>query len=102
MEALRVRSGNMLQGILEIGKTTRKTVSAFSSTKMAISMKACGSMINDMAKALIGAMKVESSVVNTLETGMKIRSMAEEHSSTRMEIVTTATGSLACLRVKVA
>ena len=102
MEASRARSGNMHLGILETGKTTRKTGLAFSSTKMETSMRVCGSTINATGRVLTGAMKVESSEENTLAIGTKIKNMAEAHSSIRMETVTTATGFQACLRVKVA
>ena len=74
--------------------------SAFSSTITATSMKDCGKEISATARALTGAMKLASSAVSTLVTGMKIRSTAEALSSTRTETDTMDTGSQECLREK--
>jgi hypothetical protein len=60
MEALKVKSGNRLQGILETGKTTARTDSVFSSTKMETNMKECGREIGDTAKVHTGEMRQEN------------------------------------------
>lgn len=52
-----MRNGNKLQGILVIGKIIAKMVSEYNFTKMEINTKACGEVISDMAKVLIGEMK---------------------------------------------
>lgn len=101
MEALKEKNGSKLQDILEIGKITGRMGLVFNSTKTEISMKACGVAIRDMDKELIGETKVESSVENTLVTGLKIRNMVEEPSSIKMETDTTAIGSMVRLKVKV-
>jgi site-specific recombinase XerC len=75
-------------------------VSAFNSITMATSTKDCGKETSAMVRELTGAMKLESFVVSTQETGMKTRSMAEVLSSTRTGTDTTDTGSLECLRAK--
>ena len=74
--------------------------SVFSFTITATSMKDCGKEISAMVRALTGAMKLASSAVSTLVTGMKTRSTAEALSSTRMETDTMDTGSQECLREK--
>lgn len=102
MEVSRARSGSMRRGTLGTGKTIRKMASVFSSTRTATSMRAYGREIKDTAKALTGEMSLVNYVVNTQETGSKIRSMAGAHSSIKMEIVTMGTGSQACLKVRAA
>ena len=54
MEASRERNGNRLLATLVIGRTTAKMDSAFSSTRMELSMKACGREIGDTARELTG------------------------------------------------
>ena len=65
-------------------------------------MKAYGRGTSATVRALTGVTRTASCVVNTLETGSKIGSMAEAHSSIRMGTVTTATGWLASPRVRAA
>jgi hypothetical protein len=101
-EASRGRSGNTLADTLAIGRTIRRTDSAYSSTKTVTNMKACGRGTSDTVRALTGVMRTASCVVSTRETGSKIGSMAEAHSSIRMGTVTTATGWLASPRGRVA
>jgi hypothetical protein len=98
MAASRERSGNMLPVTSVTGRTTRRTDSVFTSTRMEISMKASGREISAMVKEPTGEMREANSVVNILEIGSRTRSMAEVLSSTKTVIAMTATGWLACLR----
>ena len=100
MEALKEKNGNRLLDILVIGKITVKMGSVFSFIKMEISTKACGDRITDTAKVLTGEMRVESSEENIQEIGSRIRNMVEVHSSIKMEIDMTATGSMVNPRVR--
>jgi hypothetical protein len=100
MEASRERNGNTHQGTLEIGRITVRKVSAFSSTKTAISMRVCGPPTAGMVKVLIGETKVESLGENTLVIGLRIRSMEEVLSSTRMVTDTMDSGLMACLKAR--
>lgn len=101
MEASRERSGNMLQGTLATGKTTRKMALVSNSTKTETSMKGSGSEINVMVKVHTGVTRMASSVVNIQVTGLMIRNMVEVLSSTKMVIVMTVIGWRACLKVRV-
>lgn len=60
MVLLREKSGCRLRDILVIGKTTAKMVSESSFINKETSTKACGVVIKDMDKVLIGEMKVEN------------------------------------------
>ena len=73
---------------------------AFNSTRTATSTRDSGREINATVRELTGVMSLESSVESILETGLKIRNMAEAHSSTRTEIDTMDTGLQGCHRVK--
>jgi len=72
--------------------TIAKRASASSFTKMEISTRECGLSTSDTAKALTGKTRATNSAENTLAIGMKTKSMEEVLSSTKTEIVTTATG----------
>ena len=98
MAASRERSGSMLHDTSETGRTTRRTVSAFTSTRTAISMRASGRETSAMVKEHIGETREENSAANILEIGSKIRNTAEALSSTKTVTAMTATGSLECLR----
>ena len=84
-----------------IGGITLRKVSVSSSTRTRTSMRACGLRISVTGKAPTGEPKETSYAESTQATGMKTRSMAEEPSSTRMEIGTMATGSMDSPRAKV-
>jgi hypothetical protein len=92
MAASREKSGNMLPDTSETGRTIRRTVSAFTSIRMAISMKDSGKEISVMVKVHTGETKEENYVANILEIGLKIRNTEEAPSSTKMEIAMTAIG----------
>ena len=100
MEASRARNGSMPLATLAIGRTIRKTVSAYTSTRTGISMRGFGKETSVMVREHIGETKAASFVANTPEIGSRIRSMAEAPSSTRTETVMMATGLPACLKVR--
>ncbi len=100
MVALKVKSGSNLHDTLVIGKITAKMVLASSSTRMVISMKACGVLTVAMARVLIGAMKLENSGENIRVIGSRIRNMAEVLSFIRMGTDMMGIGSMACLKEK--
>lgn len=85
---------------LEIGRTIKRMASEFSSTKMATSMRVYGREIKDTVRVHTGATRTANSAENTLVIGLKIRNTVEALSSTKMEIDTTDTGLLACLKEK--
>ena len=89
-------SGFPLLNTLVTGATTARKALESSTTKMATNTKECGPLINATVKELTGEMKKRNLDVNTQATGSKIKSMVEEHFSTRTETVTTGTGSTAC------
>lgn len=60
MALLRERNGLLRQGTLETGKITKSKSLEFSSTRMGISTRGCGRIINDMGKVLIGRALVGS------------------------------------------
>ena len=86
----------------ETGATTARKASASNTTSKVTNTKACGLLINATDKALTGAWKARNLDVSTLVTGMRIKSTAVALSSTRMVTVTTATGLVACPKVRVA
>ncbi len=100
MVALKVKNGSNLQDTLVIGKTTAKMDLASSSTRMAISMKACGVLTVAMVRVLIGGMKLENLEENTRVIGSRIRNMAEVLSFIRMETDMMGIGLMACLKGK--
>ena len=67
---------------------------------MVINMKGCGELIKDTDKELIGEMKQENWGESILVTGMKIKNMVEEHSSTKMETDMMDIGSMDSHREK--
>lgn len=60
MEVLKARNGRLAQDTWVTGEIIAKKVSEYNSIKMETSMKACGLLIEDMGKELIGEMKRES------------------------------------------
>jgi len=88
----RVISGCHRLSMSEIGETTVKKGSAFSTIKTETNMKGCGQLTNDMARELTGETKARNSAVNILATGLKTRSMVAVRFSTRMVIAMTDTG----------
>lgn len=100
MEASRERNGNMHPVILEIGKIIRRMVSESNTITKVINTRVSGSAIRDTDRALTGEMRVANCVVNTQEIGLRIKSTEEGHSSTRMAIVTMATGLTECRRAR--
>ena len=92
MELLRVRFGSHLRSISETGETTLKRDSVFNSTRIRTNMKVCGLKISVMVREHIGELKVTSYAESILEIGMKIKSMEEVHSFTRMETDTMDIG----------
>ena len=89
----KVRSGRHHKSISETGATTARRASAFSSTPTEISTKACGPSISATDRERTGRTRAQSYAVSTRVIGTKIRSTVEEHSSTKMAIVTMAIGS---------
>ena len=101
MEASRARSGSTLLATSATGKRTRRTDSAFSSTRTETNTRDSGRETSVTAKALTGATRLASSEESIQETGLKTRSTVEGLSSIRTVTGTTVIGSPACLRVKV-
>jgi hypothetical protein len=60
MEASKERSGSKHLGTLETGMTIARKDLGYSSFRMEISTKECGSKTGDMDKERIGGMKVEN------------------------------------------
>ena len=87
--ASRVKSGLPQAAILVTGATTAKRDSAFNSTKMEISTKACGPWTRSTDKEPTGDLMLANFAENTQATGLKIRSTAEAPSSSK-----TATGTM--------
>lgn len=85
-----------------IGATTAKKALVSNSIPRAINTRACGPWIRSMVKAPIGAMRVVNFVESTQVTGLKTRNTVEVPSSSKIVIATMATGSMACLKERVA
>jgi hypothetical protein len=100
MVQLKERSGSMHPATLVIGKTTRRTVLVYSSTKTATSTRDCGKETNATVRGRTGGMSQANSGENTPVIGSRTRNMVAAPSSTKMEIVTMATGLPGCLRVR--
>jgi hypothetical protein len=92
MALLREKNGSTHPATSAIGATTVRKASVSNTTKMVISTKECGRLISATARELTGASRQKNCVVNTLVTGLKTRSTAVVHSSTKMKIATMATG----------
>jgi len=100
MEASRERNGNMLPGTLVTGRIIRRMDSAFTSTRMEISMRVSGRETSATVKEPTGETRQANSGESIQVIGVKTRNTEEVLSFTRMAIVTTATGLQACLREK--
>ena len=99
MALSRVRSGKPVRNTSVIGETIARKASASSSTRMAISMRACGLLTSATVRELTGrTQQATNCAVNTQEIGMRTRNMEEAPFSTRMETDTMGTGSMGCLR----
>jgi len=72
--------------------------SAFTSTRMEISMRVSGRETSVTVKVHTGEMRLENSGESIQVIGVKIRSTGEAHSFIRTAIVMTATGLQGCLR----
>lgn len=99
-EASREKSGPTQAGILATGETTARKGLASNSTRMGTNTKECGLWTKSMAKELTGDLMETNSEENTLATGSRTKNMEEEPFSSKTAIVTTATGSMECLKVK--
>jgi hypothetical protein len=93
MDRSRERNGSKLPDISETGKIIAKMVLGSNFIRTEINTKACGREIEDTVRELTGETKQESCAENTLEIGLKIESMEEEHSSIKMEIDMMVIGS---------
>lgn len=79
------------------GRTTRRTVSAFSTTPTATSSRVAGAATNDTVRVPTGWQTPRTSCGDsTLETGRETLSREEGPCSTRREIGTTGCGWTAC------
>jgi len=100
MDQLKEKCGLNHLDILVTGETIARKDSVFNSTRMEISMKECGLWIKNMVKALTGETKIASLEENTQVTGLKIRSMEEAPSSSKIAIDTMDIGSMVCHKEK--
>lgn len=100
MAASKEKCGQRHQDTSEIGEITARKASASSSTRTVTNTKACGPWTRSMVKEPTGGMRVTSWEESIPAIGSRTRSMEEVPSSSRMETDTTATGSMACPKVK--
>lgn len=92
MEASKEKNGQVHPGISETGLITVRRVSEFNSSITVISTKECGPWIRSMVKAHTGDLTVVSSEENTQAIGLRTRSTAEVHSSSKTQTGTMDTG----------
>lgn len=100
-EPSKVTNGFHHLSMWEIGETTAKKDSVFSTTRTAINTKVCGQLTKGTARALTGRMKIRNFVVNILATGLKIKSTVVEHFSTKTAIGMTDIGLTDSLKERV-
>ena len=94
MAPLKVSLGRSPADILVTGGIIAKKVSVFNFIKMVTNMKACGLLIKNMVKVIIGAMKMANSEESTQEIGSRINNTEEAPFSSKMATVTMDTGSM--------
>jgi hypothetical protein len=100
MAPSKVSLGRSPADILVTGGIIAKKVLVFNFIKMVTNMKACGLLIKNMVKVIIGAMKMANSEESTQEIGSRINNTEEAPFSSKMATVTMDTGSTECLKVK--
>lgn len=86
MEVSKENHGRLLRVILVTGAIIAKKVSESNIVKMVTSMRACGLLTRDTVRELIGEQKAVNSGESILEIGLKIKSTAEAHFSTKIKI----------------
>ena len=100
-ELLKETNGFHHANMLVTGEIIAKKDLESSTIKMATNLKACGLLIKDTDKELIGEMKIRNCDESILVTGSRTKSTAEVHSFIKMEIDMMDTGSTASHREKV-
>ena len=92
MDQLREKCGQDHQDILVIGEIIVKKDLVFNFIKIVTNMKVCGLWIKNTDKELIGEWMVVNLEENILVIGLRIKSMVEGHSSSKIVIDMMVTG----------
>jgi len=100
-EQLKEKNGFHHANMLVTGEIIAKKDLESNTIKMATNLKACGLLIKDKDKELIGEMKIRNCVGIILVNGTRTKSKAEVHSFIKMEKDMMDTGLTANHREKV-